>query len=118
MMATARFWIISLSSLGVVGVTTFQLMQEDGAGSLLTSSIVAVYATYLCYSSVSSNPVESCNPMYSTSDDWISITVGLSFAFASMSWVTFRAPNAVYAVFGIFKVSCGSTRRAIDRSID
>ena len=93
--------IICFSGLAVVGVTAYQLSDVESEGSLLTSSIVAVYAVYLGYSSVSANPVKACNPMYDTSSDWLDIALGLSFAFVSMAWVSFRAPNAVHAIFGV-----------------
>ena len=98
---SSSYEIITFSGFAVVAVTAYQLSDVESEGSLLTSSIVAVYAVYLGYSSVSANPVKSCNPMYSTSSDWIDIVLGLSFAFVSMAWVSFRAPSAVHAIFGV-----------------
>ena len=59
-------WIITLTLLGVIGLTVIQLAGSEG--SLLTSSMVSLYVTYLAYSMVSKNPNGECNPQLGSSD--------------------------------------------------
>lgn len=59
-------WIITLTLLGVIGLTIVQLAGNEG--SLLTSSMVSLYVTYLAYSMVSKNPNGECNPQLGSSD--------------------------------------------------
>ena len=59
-------WIITLTFLGVIGLTVIQLAGSEG--SLLTSSMVSLYVTYLAYSMVSKNPNGECNPQLGSSD--------------------------------------------------
>jgi len=53
-------WVITLTLLGVIGVTVLQLMGTEG--SLLTSGVISLYAMYMCFTIVSKNPKGECNP--------------------------------------------------------
>jgi serine incorporator 1/3 len=77
-------WIITLTLLGIIGFTGLQLSGTEG--SLLTSSIMSVYVTYLCYSMVSKNPSGSCNP-YLGSNDSTGIAIGLTLTAVSLAWL-------------------------------
>lgn len=74
--------IISMSLVLPVIATFIQVFFSE-EGSILISSVMTVYATYICYSSVSLNPDLSCNPSISTSYQKISTvrTVILAFCF-------------------------------------
>ena len=64
--------IISLTLIFIVLSTLIQLFGSE-QGSLLTSSIITSYATYICYSAVTLNPNQSCNPTISTNYQNVSV---------------------------------------------
>jgi hypothetical protein len=76
-------WIITLTMLGVLGLTAIQLSGQEG--SLLTSSVMSLYSVYLAYSMVSKNPNASCNPQLGSNDVW-SIVIGLTLTAVSLAW--------------------------------
>lgn len=76
-------WIITLTLLGVIALTAIQLSGTEG--SLLTSSVMSLYATYLAYSMVSKNPNASCNPQLGGNDAW-GIAIGLTLTALSLAW--------------------------------
>jgi len=76
-------WIITLTLLGVVGLTVIQLAGSEG--SLLTSSMISLYVTYLAYSMVSKNPNGACNPQLGSSDA-TGIAIGLFLTAVSLAW--------------------------------
>lgn len=77
-------WIITLTLLGILSITGIQLAGEEG--SLLTSSVMSLYATYLAYSMVSKNPNGTCNPQLGSNDVW-GIVIGLSLTALSLAWL-------------------------------
>jgi heme/copper-type cytochrome/quinol oxidase subunit 2 len=80
---SAFLWLTLLLTL----IATF--VQLSGAeGSLLTSSVMTMYAVYLCYAAVSNNPDDSCNPMLGENNT-LDIVVGLVFIVLSMAWSAF-----------------------------
>jgi hypothetical protein len=76
-------WIITLTLLGVFALTGIQLSGTEG--SLLTSSVMSLYATYLAYSMVSKNPNAMCNPQLGGNDFW-GIAIGLTLTALSLAW--------------------------------
>jgi hypothetical protein len=63
-----------------------QLRGSSGS-SVLTSGIVAVYASYLTYVSLSLNPKEACNPsLHHESSKIASTSLGVLFAFLTTAW--------------------------------
>jgi hypothetical protein len=76
-------WIITLTLLGVGALTAIQLSGSEG--SLLTSSVVSLYAVYLAYSMVSKNPNQQCNPQLGGNDFW-GIAIGLTLTALSLAW--------------------------------
>jgi len=66
--------------------TAVQLSGEES--SLLASAIISVYATYLCFSAVSANPNQVCNPYYGKSDAW-NIAIGIGLTVISLAWTGF-----------------------------
>ena len=76
--------VITLTLIGVVAMTGIQLSGYEG--SLLTSSVMSVYAVYLAFSIVSKNPNGTCNPRLGHSDVW-GIIIGLTLTFLSLAWV-------------------------------
>jgi len=76
-------WVITLTLLAIVAMTAVQLSGEEG--SLLTSSVISLYAVYLCFSIVGKNPHHECNPRLGENDVW-GITIGLLLTIVSMVW--------------------------------
>jgi len=76
-------WVITLTLLGIIAMTAIQLSGTEG--SLLTSSVISLYATYLCFSIVSKNPNATCNPRLGHDDVW-GITIGLFLTTISLIW--------------------------------
>lgn len=76
-------WIITLTLLGIVALTATQLSGTEG--SLLTSSIMSLYAIFLAYSMVSKNPNATCNPQLGSNDVY-GIVIGLSLTAVSLAW--------------------------------
>lgn len=76
-------WVITLTLLGIFAMTGVQLAGQDG--SLLTSSVMSLYAVYLCYSIVSKNPNGSCNPLLGHNDVW-GMVVGMTLTAVSLAW--------------------------------
>jgi hypothetical protein len=76
-------WVITLTLLGILAITALQVAGQDG--SLLTSSVMSLYAVYLCFSIVSKNPNSSCNPRLGHNDVW-GIVIGLTLTFVSLAW--------------------------------
>jgi hypothetical protein len=79
-------WIITLTLLGILAMTGIQLSGTEG--SLLTSSIVSLYVTYLAYSMVSKNPNAECNPVMGN-NDVAGMIIGLTLTAVSLAWTGF-----------------------------
>ena len=77
-------WVITMTLLGIVGVTALQLLGTS-EGSLLTSGVISLYAVYLCFTIVSKNPRGHCNPRLGVNDVW-GITIGLLLTTISLIW--------------------------------
>jgi len=88
---------ITLTALAVVGFTVLQVTSADSDSSLLTSSVVAIYCVYLCWSAVNSNPA-SCNPGASGSDDPGMIALGMLVAAFSLGWTCYSATASATTV--------------------
>eukprot|EP00548_Thalassiothrix_antarctica_P001922 CAMPEP_0194145904 /NCGR_PEP_ID=MMETSP0152-20130528/18904_1 /TAXON_ID=1049557 /ORGANISM="Thalassiothrix antarctica, Strain L6-D1" /LENGTH=439 /DNA_ID=CAMNT_0038846273 /DNA_START=30 /DNA_END=1346 /DNA_ORIENTATION=+ len=76
-------WVITLTLLGILAMTGIQLSGQDG--SLLTSSVMSLYAVYLCLSIVSKNPNSTCNPQLGKNDVWDTV-IGLVLTAISLAW--------------------------------
>ena len=77
--------IITMTLIGIVGVTAVQLSGVDG--SLLTSSAMSLYAVYLAYSAVSKNPNSVCNPQLGSESNPLDIAMGLALTALSLAWM-------------------------------
>lgn len=85
----AFLWITLVLTLLAIG---FQLTGDEG--SVLTSAVMTIYSVYLCYSAVSNNPDESCNPTIG-SDNPLSVVLGIVCIVASMVWTTYSYANSM-----------------------
>ena len=73
----------------------YQLFFTDGRGSLLTSAIITAYASYICFSSVSLNPKEVCNPTIGGNSQNVSQVVGMVITTVSLTWTTYGAVSTI-----------------------
>ena len=79
----SNVWIITLTLLGVMAMTGLQLAGTEG--SLLTSSVMSLYAVYLAFMMVSKNPNGQCNPLLGDNNPW-GISIGLFLTAVSLVW--------------------------------
>lgn len=75
--------IITVTLINILVVTVTQLSGTEG--SLMTSSIVSAYSSYLAYASVAKNPNGECNPSLGSNNVW-NITAGLILTSISLAW--------------------------------
>jgi serine incorporator 1/3 len=112
-------WVITLTLLGIIAMTAIQLSGTEG--SLLTSSVISLYAVYLCFSIVSKNPRGECNPNLGRNDVW-GITIGLLLTTISLIWTGWswsaEARLNVDAVQSAKSVGPAGTAAATSRSSD
>jgi len=88
-------FFITLTAIAVIGFTCLQLTMPDSDSSLLTSSVVALYSVYLCWSAVNSNPNTKCNPAAAGSDDPEMIALSMAVAAFSLGWTCYSATASV-----------------------
>eukprot|EP00561_Arcocellulus_cornucervis_P012827 CAMPEP_0185801300 /NCGR_PEP_ID=MMETSP1322-20130828/1359_1 /TAXON_ID=265543 /ORGANISM="Minutocellus polymorphus, Strain RCC2270" /LENGTH=473 /DNA_ID=CAMNT_0028496989 /DNA_START=132 /DNA_END=1553 /DNA_ORIENTATION=+ len=74
---------ITITLIAGIVCTAIQLSGEEA--SLLTSALITAYATYLCFTSVSKNPIAECNPKLGETDV-LGIILGIIFVLVSLSW--------------------------------
>ena len=55
--------LITLTLLVTVSLTIVSCSKLAPHGTILTSAVVTLYASYLCYSALASNPDKQCNPL-------------------------------------------------------
>jgi hypothetical protein len=74
---------ISLTIIFCFLIHAAQLSGEEG--SLLSSSLFSAWACFLCYTAVSRNPNEECNPRLGDEQPF-TIVIGLMVTFVSLGW--------------------------------
>lgn len=80
--------IISLTLILPFISTMFQLFCTD-QGSILTSAIMTIYATWICYASITLNPLSECNPTLDTGKNrHVSEGIGMAILAMSLAWTT------------------------------
>lgn len=80
--------IISLTLILPFISTMFQLFCTD-QGSILTSAIMTIYATWICYASITLNPLSECNPTLDTGKNrHVSEGIGMAILAISLAWTT------------------------------
>lgn len=91
-------FFITWTAICIIGTTALQLSSQESDGSLLSSAVVALYATYLCWSSISSNPDPVCNPGAKSSDDPTMIGLGMAVAAFSLAWTCYSASVSAVSI--------------------
>lgn len=80
--------IISLTLILSFISTMFQLFCTD-QGSILTSAIMTLYATWVCYASITLNPLNECNPTITEGKNrHLSEGIGMAILAISLAWTT------------------------------
>jgi hypothetical protein len=95
--------IIWCTAIGVIAITVIQLSGFEG--SLLTSSVISIYAVYLCYSAISKNPHQVCNPQLTNDNDPWGISIGLLLTGVSLAWTgwSWTAEDRLSSTDGVTK---------------
>ncbi|KAJ1454887.1 serine incorporator/TMS membrane protein [Pelagophyceae sp. CCMP2097] len=88
------FIILVVTCFGVVIATLCQLFASKDS-NLLTSSVVASYATYLAAAALAANPVDKCNAVSATGKDWLSIALGIGFTAIALLYTCYSASSQV-----------------------
>jgi len=88
--------ILSLTVIFSFLATFYQLFLTS-RGSLLTSAIMVLYSTYICFSSISLNPRAMCNPTLGTSSQNWSQVMGMALTAISLSWTTYSVISKITA---------------------
>eukprot|EP01038_Epipyxis_sp_PR26KG_P005153 gene5153-7173_t len=101
--------IISLTLILAVIAYIVQLFFSE-LGSILTSSIMMSYATYVCYSAVTLNPHLQCNPTLDSGYQTISTIIGIVLTVISLSWTTW---NTITKIPSISNISTPSPSQSI-----
>lgn len=78
---------ITITLIAGIALTLIQLFTSE-EGSLFTSSCIFAYSTYLCYSAVTKNPSEQCNPVLGE-ESIGGILLGLLVTFISVMWTSY-----------------------------
>lgn len=90
--------LVSVTVILVVAFTAISISQWCEHGALLTSSVVAIYVTFVLYSALSSDP-SACNsvkPARGSAQQWI----GLAFAAISISYAGYNLSKRNGRLFG------------------
>lgn len=92
--------IISISFILSIFCTVLQLFSQEG--SILTSSIMTSYFTYVCFSAITLNPKTTCNPTLAGSAQTLSAAIGMAITLLSLIWTThstiIKIPASLYNV--------------------
>lgn len=88
--------LIITVALCVISVLLQLFVSETG--SVLVSSVVCAYATYLCYASITLNPVNTCNPTLATSYQNVTQGVGIAITIISLAYTAYSTGVVVIFV--------------------
>jgi serine incorporator 1/3 len=85
---TSNNAFIAVTLLFNIAITAIQ--PYTGEGSLLSSSVMSVYGTYICYAAVSRNSDESCNPQL-LQNNVLGIILGIGISLLSLAWTGYSS---------------------------
>jgi hypothetical protein len=74
----------------VMTILLLVLQLSGDEGSLLSSCVIGAYGTYLCYTAVSKNPNETCNPQVGD-EDVLGIILGVGITLLSLAWTGYSS---------------------------
>jgi len=78
--------ILSITLITSLACTVVQCASAQG--SILTSSIMTSYFTYICFSAITLNPSATCNPTLAGSAQTLSAAIGMAITLLSLIWTT------------------------------
>lgn len=91
---------IVLQVLGNVAGEYMASKSEDGQGSgTLPCAVGGLYATWLTFSALTSNPDRECNPFSETDND-TSMWIGVIFSAVSIGYMGYSFSNNIFAALG------------------
>jgi len=97
----AQLTLTSLTIIICVALTVISCTKIAPHGTLLTSAVVTLYSSYLCYSALASNPDKHCNPLAEGSMESASdLTMGLLVAGISIAVTANSATGSKQALVG------------------
>jgi len=98
------FVLVAVLILQIVGNVAGEYLanqSESGQGQgMLPCAVGGLYATWLTFSALSSNPDEQCNPFHNSDDDQTSLWVGVTFSAISIGYMGYSFSNNVFAALG------------------
>jgi len=104
--------ILSITLILSVLCTALQMLSQEG--SVLTSSIMTAYFTYVAFSAITLNPRTTCNPTLAGSAQTLSAAIGMAITVLSLTWTTHTTIVKIPASLQI--VSDGSRQSASSMS--
>ena len=78
--------ILSITLITSLFCTFMQCVSSEG--SILTSSIMTSYFTYIAFSAITLNPHKICNPTLAGSAQTLSAAIGMAITLLSLIWTT------------------------------
>lgn len=98
------FVLVAVIIMQIVGNVAGEFLasgEEGGQGQgMLPCAVGGLYATWLTFSALSSNPDESCNPFHNSDDDQTSLWVGVTFSALSIGYMGYSFSNNVFQALG------------------
>eukprot|EP00516_Mucochytrium_quahogii_P009104 CAMPEP_0203774544 /NCGR_PEP_ID=MMETSP0099_2-20121227/5418_1 /ASSEMBLY_ACC=CAM_ASM_000209 /TAXON_ID=96639 /ORGANISM=" , Strain NY0313808BC1" /LENGTH=442 /DNA_ID=CAMNT_0050672789 /DNA_START=191 /DNA_END=1519 /DNA_ORIENTATION=+ len=105
---------ISFSTLVLIGIIVFTVLTlfRDRLvgieGAILPAAIVAAYCTYLCWSSLDSNPELECKPSgVGAGNNTVNVTVGIIIATISLMWTSLSVTDSLQSLVSGQDVEAG-----------
>lgn len=97
----AQQTIISITLILTLILSIISCTKIAPHGTLLTSSVVTSYCTYLCYSALASHPSHTCNPFHTDQAHvWRDQVVGLLVACISVCTIVSSTTGSKTAIIG------------------
>lgn len=78
-------------------------------GTIMTSAIMTLYCTYVCYSAIILNPNGSCNPALHSGYQTLSAAIGIVLTVISLLWATYSTVKKIPQVYAQGDGSSGVT---------
>lgn len=96
------FVLVAVIIIQILGnVAGEYLAGESGQGQgMLPCAVGGLYATWLTFSALASNPDEKCNPFHNSDDDQTSLWVGVTFSALSIGYMGYSFSNNVFQALG------------------
>jgi len=113
----AQQTLVSVTLLLCLALTAASCSKIAPHGTLLTSAVVTLYCTYLCYSALASHPDKDCNPFSETDmcSTW-EMVFGLVVFAVSMASTAVSATGGKEAIVGRSESAAGDLEKPLDEA--